>query len=143
MESINGGCLCGAVRYTATKKPIVTRACWCRLCQTLASGSATINLAFPSSAVTITGELQDYPGISDSGNKMHRRFCRSCGVHIFSEAEERPDIIVIRAGTLDNTEQVEIEGIIWTSEAPTWAYLNPNVPHFKKQPPAPQVKTDG
>ncbi len=140
MERINGGCLCGQVRYTVDAKPIVTRACWCTLCQRLASGNATVNLAFPSCAVTVVGELQDYASIADSGNKMHRRFCPKCGVHLFSEAEERPKIIVIRAGTLDNTEQVVIEGIIWTSEAPSWAYLDPNVVHFEKQPPAPNVE---
>lgn len=137
MESINGGCLCGAVRYTVTAKPIVTRACWCKLCQSLASGNATINLAFPANAITITGELRDYSCIADDGNKMHRRFCPDCGVHLFSDAEERPTIIVVRAGTLDDTEQVKIEGIIWTSSAPSWAYLDPNMPHFEKQPPAP------
>ena len=80
--------------------------------------------------------------IAESGNKMHRRFCPNCGVHMFSEAEERPSIIVIRAGTFDDTEQIKTEGIIWTSEAPSWAYLNPNVPHFENQPPAPQVNDD-
>ena len=139
MVSINGGCLCGAVRYTATTNPIVTRACWCKLCQTLASGNATINQAFPRSAVTISGELSDYASVADSGNKMHRRFCPNCGVHLFSEAEERANMIVVRAGTLDDRYHLEIDGIIWTSEAPSWAYFDPNVPHFEKQPPAPQV----
>ena len=142
MEVTNGGCLCGAVRYTVNVKPLVTRACWCKLCQSLAAGNATVNLAFPTSAVTITGDLRDYVSIADGGNKMHRRFCAGCGVHLFSEAEERPHLIVVRAGTLDDKEQVEVEGIIWTSEAPSWAYLDPDIPHFDKQPPAPQVNDD-
>ena len=141
MDSFSGRCLCGDVRYTVNTNPIVTRACWCKLCQTLATGNATINLAFPTSAVTVTGELQDYASVADSGNRMHRRFCPNCGVHLFSEAEERPNIIIVRAGTLDDIEQIEIQGIIWTSEAPHWAYLDPNVAHFEKQPPAPKVDT--
>ena len=141
MKNITGGCLCGAVRFTINEKPIVTRACWCRFCQTLSSGNATINLAFPVNAVVITGELHDYASVADDGNKMHRKFCPTCGVHIFSEAEERPDIIVVRAGTLDDTEQVKIEGLIWTSAAPSWAYLDPDVEHFENQPPAPKIIT--
>ncbi len=37
----------------------------------------------------ITGETRDYASIADSGNRMHRRFCPVCGVHLFSEAEAR------------------------------------------------------
>ncbi|MBN4075566.1 MAG: aldehyde-activating protein [SAR86 cluster bacterium] len=139
MESYNGGCLCGAVRFTAKAKPIVTRACWCHLCQKLASGNATINLAFDKNAIVITGQLKDYSGVAESGNKMHRRFCPDCGVHMFSEAEERPNIIVVRAGTLDEPESVKVEALIWTSSAPSWVKLDSNLPHFEAQPPALKV----
>ena len=61
MTMIEGGCLCGAVRYVARAEPLVIRACWCRVCQYIAAGNATVNLAFPSDAVTTTGELRDYP----------------------------------------------------------------------------------
>ncbi len=137
---IQGGCLCGSVRYTANSSPIVTRACWCRLCQSLASGNATINLAFQANTITIKGMLNDYSSVADDGNRMHRKFCPSCGVHITSEAEERPNIVVVRAGTLDDIDKINIEGIIWTSEAPSWAYLDPGIPHFKFQPPAPKIE---
>lgn len=140
MIKIEGGCLCGAVRYVANADPLVTRACWCRVCQFLASGNATVNLAFPAEAVTITGELRGYSSLADSGNHMHRSFCPVCGVHMFSQAEERPKIIVVRAGTLDDPGQVAIEGLIWTSSAPAWALLDPELPQFAYQPPAPVVK---
>lgn len=139
MKAISGGCLCGAVRYSASSKPIATRQCWCRLCQSLAAGNATINVAFSKVDFVVEGELHDYSCKADSGNVMHRRFCPTCGVHLFSEAEERPNIIVVRVGTLDETESVEIDAIIWTSEAPSWAYLNPDLPQFEHQAPPPQV----
>jgi hypothetical protein len=139
MLKIEGGCLCGQVRYVATAAPLVTRACWCRVCQFMAAGNATVNLAFSVKAVTVTGELRDYSSLADSGTRMHRRFCPVCGVHLFSEAESRPNIIVVRAGTLDVPENVAIEALIWTSSAPRWAALDPALPHFQKQPPAPVV----
>ena len=139
MKTIEGGCLCGAVRYTASAEPVVIRACWCRVCQFFAAGNATVNLAFPSEAVTITGELRDYPSTADSGNRMHRRFCPVCGVHVFSEAESRPHLIIVRAGTLDDPSIAAPSGVIWTSSAPTWAHIDPELQQFEGQPPAPVV----
>jgi hypothetical protein len=140
MTAISGGCLCGAVRYTATADPMVVRACWCRVCQYFAAGNATINLAFPKEAVTITGKLQDYPSTADSGRRMHRRFCPACGVQVSSESEERPSMIVIRAGTLDDTSIARAQAAIWTKSAPAWAVIDPHLPRFEGQPPAPGTK---
>jgi hypothetical protein len=140
MQKLTGGCLCGSVRYEANAKPIMTRACWCTTCQHLAAGNAAVNLVFSADAVAITGELGDFESTADSGNKMHRKFCPKCGVHLFSQAEVRPHILIIRAGTLDNPKDVKIDALIWTSSAPKWAYLDPNIPQFEKQAPAPTVK---
>jgi hypothetical protein len=140
MTTITGGCLCGAVRYAASAEPLVVRACWCRVCQFLASGNATINLAFDRSAVTVTGKLQDYASTADSGRRMHRRFCPVCGVHLFSEAEERPNLLVVRAGTLDNTSVAQPQANIWTKSAPAWAHIDASMPRFEGQPPAPPAR---
>ncbi len=132
---ITGGCLCKLVRYRITSAPIVTRVCWCRLCQYLGAGSSTVNVCFPTSAITIEGELKDYSNIAESGNVMHRRFCPNCGTSLFSEAEIRPHLIFVRAGTLDDPEVARPAGTIWTSEAPTWACFDPALPQTEKQPP--------
>jgi hypothetical protein len=136
--NIEGGCLCGAVRYKATAAPMTVRACWCRVCQYFACGNASIGLAFPRQAVTITGETRDYPSTADSGSHMHRRFCPTCGVHLFSEAEERPQTIFVRAGTLDDPRIAVPQANIWTASAPAWAHLDPGLPHFERQPPPPR-----
>jgi hypothetical protein len=137
MNHISGGCLCGGVRYTVHAVPMIVRACWCRVCQYFAAGNASINLAFPKEAVQISGELRDYQSSAASGNTMHRRFCPVCGVHLFSEAEERPHIMVIRAGTLDDTAMAVPEAAIWTASAPSWARIDPGLRRYEGQPPPP------
>ena len=132
---VTGGCLCKQVRYRITAAPIVTRVCWCRLCQYLGSGSGTVNVCFPSNAITIEGEMKDYRSVADSGNVMHRRFCPSCGTSLFSEAEVRPHLIFVRAGTLDDPEVAKPSATIWTSQAPTWACINETLPKIERQPP--------
>lgn len=131
----SGGCLCRAVRYTATEPPLVTRVCWCRTCQYIGAGSGTVNACFRTATFRIVGLLADLRGIADSGNVMHRRFCPECGTHLFSEAEVRPHLIFVRAGTLDDPERVKPDMTIWTSSAPSWACIDPGIPSLGKQPP--------
>ncbi len=132
-----GGCLCGKVRFRVTADPVGVRACWCRVCQALGGGSATINAVFPSAAITVEGETTDYQSIADSGERMHRRFCAACGTPIFSEAESRPQVTIIRVGALDDPERYPPTGIIWAASAPAWAHLDPDLPKIDGQPPAP------
>lgn len=132
---ITGGCLCRDVRYSIGAAPIVTRACWCRVCQYIGAGSATINVCFPSDALSVTGELGDYSLVADSGNVAHRRFCKRCGTHLFSASEARPHLIFVRAGTLDDPETARPAMTIWTASAPSWACFDERLPQVAKQPP--------
>jgi hypothetical protein len=136
--TVTGGCLCGAVRYEIAAEPITSRICWCRNCQRIGAGSGTVNVCFSSASTTIHGELADYVSIADSGNTMHRRFCRNCGVHLFSEAEARPHLIFVRVGTLDDPEIGKPLASIWVSQAPSWACLDHALPKFDRQPPPPK-----
>jgi hypothetical protein len=132
---ITGRCLCGAVHYATDANPITTRLCWCRLCQYIATGNAAVSICFPSVGLSVYGETRDFKSIADSGITMHRRFCPVCGVHLFSEAEARPHLVFIRAGTLDDLSHVRPAATIWTTQAPAWACVSETIPSWEKQPP--------
>jgi hypothetical protein len=131
---ILGGCLCKSVRYRITAQPLATRLCWCRVCQYLAAGNATVNLVVPSEAVSIEGELREYRSIADSGNVMYRRFCPTCGTPLFSQAEARLHQLIVRAGTLDEPNQIKPTTVIWTSSAPDWVCFDPALTNMPRQP---------
>ena len=137
---IAGGCLCRAVRYQTNAKPLTARYCWCRFCQFIAAGNAAVSVCFPSADMSIEGETRDFVSVADSGNRMHRRFCPTCGTQMFSEAEARPHLIFIRAGTLDDREIAKPGAVIWTKSAPSWAHVDPSLQCFEGQPPAPAPK---
>jgi len=132
---ITGGCLCKAVRYSISAAPIVTRTCWCRVCQYLGAGSATVNVCFPSAALDVSGELRDFSMVADSGNVAHRRFCPICGTHLFSASEARPHLLFVRAGSLDDPEVAKPAMTIWTTSAPSWACFDERLPQVERQPP--------
>lgn len=130
-----GGCLCRAVRFTIEAEPMAARMCWCRLCQYLGGGSATVNVCFPAEAVTTEGEVRWHASTADSGNRMQRGFCPTCGTPLFSVAEARPHLTFIRAGALNDSGLLAPNAIIWTGEAPGWAHLDPDIPHYPAQIP--------
>ena len=83
-----GGCLCGQVRFTIDAEPQGARMCWCRDCQRIASGSATVNVLFPEQAVRYEGEMTTLRLIADSGNTVERGFCPQCGAQMYSKTVE-------------------------------------------------------
>jgi len=133
--NITGGCLCGAVRFSSTAAPITTRTCWCRVCQYIGAGGATVNVCFPSQAVAVSGELREYRSVADSGNPMVRRFCPQCGTHLFSDSAARPHLTFVRAGTLDDPELAQPAVTAWTTSAPSWACFDERIPQVERQPP--------
>lgn len=133
-----GGCLCGQVRFTIEAEPVGARMCWCRDCQRIASGSATVNVLFPEEAVHYQGDISTIDLVADSGNKVERGFCPKCGAQMYSKTvEPRGAPMRIRAGTLDDPELMAPQAIIWTSSAPSWASLDPRLPRHPKGPPSP------
>ena len=130
-----GGCLCGAVRFSISAEPLGARMCWCRDCQRIASGSATVNVLFPEEAVAITGELGLFTMIADSDNTVERGFCKVCGSQIYSRTVSPKGLPMrVRAGTLDNPELCAPTAAIWTESAPSWA---PIPDHFTRHPKGP------
>lgn len=130
-----GGCFCRQVRYTIDAEPIGSRTCWCRDCQYIASGSATNNVLFPEEAVAFTGEIGRIEKIADSGNLVERGFCPKCGSQLFSRTlDPKGAPIRIRAGTLDDTELMAPQNVIWVDSAPSWAVIDPKLPHHPRAP---------
>ncbi len=94
-----------------------------------------MNACFRTATFGVTGATRDYSSIADSGNRVHRRFCTECGTPLFSEAEVRPHLIFVRAGTFDDPNIPNPAMTIWTSSAPPWACIDEGLPRVDKQPP--------
>jgi hypothetical protein len=137
--SISGGCACGAVRFESATQPLTTRICWCRVCQYLVAGSATVNATFRTEGFSVSGKVASHRFVADSGNVIYREFCPSCGTPLFSRAEVRPHLVGVRAGALDDPEIARPEMTIWTSAAPSWACFDANIPQLPGQAPPPKA----
>ncbi|WP_372012971.1 GFA family protein [Pseudoxanthomonas sp. 10H] len=129
-----GGCRCGAIRYTLSAPPLATRLCWCRDCQYWALGNAAVNIVVPRAAVATRGSPCHFDSTAESGNRMRRSFCGTCGTQLFSESSGNLQNMVIRVGTLDDAGGIVPTAVIWTDSAPAWATLDPALAAFPRQP---------
>jgi hypothetical protein len=98
-----------------------------------------VSVCFPSDGLTVQGDVRWFESVADSGNRMSRGFCPTCGTPLFSKAEARPNLIFIRAGALDNPNLMAPVMTIWTDAAPDWACFDPTLPKVGGQPPPPVV----
>jgi hypothetical protein len=137
MPDRTGSCLCGAVQYTVSGEPVITRICWCRVCQKI-SGNGTANAIFPSSAIEVTGSMSCFTSSADSGNHISRYFCPSCGSHLFASSSVSPQFRVVRLGTLHDPSSIKPEINMWSSSAPSWACLDATLKCEARQPAPPQ-----
>ena len=116
-----GGCLCQAVRFTIDAAPMAARACWCRLCQYLGAGNATVNVIFPADALSVDGAVSWHEATADSGNHMRRGFCPQCGAPLYSASTgEEPKSYTVRVGSIRQSELFVPTQQIWCRSTLPW-----------------------
>lgn len=136
MTERTGRCLCGAVEFAVSADPLVTRLCWCRDCQHIAA-NGTVNMIVPAAALQVSGRVAEHAKVAASGNTLTRMFCPVCGSHLFAYSDARPELRVVRVGTLDDPSSVRPGTQIWAQSAPAWACLDPALERVDAQPLAP------
>ncbi len=130
MPSFTGGCLCGAVRYSADGEPAFVGVCHCRNCQR-ATGSAFASVVgMPEAALTITGSPKTFHDTGDSGKAMLRQFCPACGSSLFARAAVMPGMVMVLTGSLDDAAWVKPAVEIFCDSAQPWVELGGEMQRF-------------
>ena len=130
---LEGGCVSGQVRYRVAD-PQVVLMCHCRNCQQR-TGSAynTSMLTFRKDFAVTAGETltRELPGGSGALHRQH--FCAQCLTRTHTEMLAFPDIINVRAGTLDDPGAAPPIAQIWTRLAQPWG-IAPDLQAFEENP---------
>lgn len=132
---ISGGCLCGAVRYRCTAEPVAAGHCHCHDCRSSSGTGHCSHLALPRQSVTTSGETKTYEAPADSGNVVGRVFCPTCGSPVYSLNSGMPDLMFIRASSLDDPEVFQPQMVVYAARAPSWDHMDPSLPSFDEMPP--------
>ena len=140
MQEIEGGCRCGAVRYTFARDALPpSYACHCLDCQTW-SGSAFSEQTFvPEAALAVTGAVVVYEFTTPSGNTSTQRMCGICHTRIYNTNSARSNVAVVRAGTLDRSTELRVVAHIWVKRKQPWLTLADDVPIWPEAAPAAEL----
>lgn len=135
-DPITGGCRCGAVRYTLALDSLPpVYACHCHICQR-ASGSAFSLQALVSEASLIVSGPVVVREIKTEDRTSVQRFCGTCYARVYNTNTRSPGIAVVRAGTLDRSEELVCRAHIYTATRQAWFAIPEGVPSWPDAPDA-------
>lgn len=106
-SDLTGGCLCGAIRYSAGAETLGNSACHCGQCRSW-SGHFWASVMVPKEALSLTGA----PRWFRSSDHAERGFCPSCGTSLFWR-EDGARHVSIGMGTVDEPTGLQLERHIY------------------------------
>ena len=134
--AFTGGCACGAVRYESSEAAVAMVNCHCRDCQRAGGSAYSPTVVIRSTALRFTaGEPRYYGVAADSGSAVRRAFCGACGAPILATTSMRPDVVAIRAGSLDDPSWFRPTADVWTASAQPWDVMSGDLERFPRSRP--------
>lgn len=136
MGKLDGHCLCGAVTYSSDAEPAFVAVCHCKDCQRQTGAANSIVVGVPADQIDVHGDtLASFTTIGeDHGKEVHRRFCSTCGSSVLSDTEQLPGLLVIKAGTLDDTSWLQPQVEVWGRSAQPWVETHEGRPRLERGP---------
>jgi hypothetical protein len=135
-KQLDGGCLCGQLRYRCHAPPEWLIVCYCSFCQRATGSDRMVEPLFHPDVFEVvagTPKVFDLPS-AGSGKTIHVHFCPDCGTKIALTFERFPDSLGLYAGTLDDPSMIDITPDagwqIFVSEARADTLIYPGIPTY-------------
>ena len=128
---MEGGCLCGAIRYSVSGPPFAAEYCHCRMCQKSA-GAVVVNwMDYRAEQVTWTaGSPAEY----ESSDSVRRGFCANCGSTLSFRDTGYPEYMTLSIASLDDPNLVEPSSHIYTESQVKWLNIDDDCKRSLKGP---------
>lgn len=114
---LEGGCLCGEIRYKVNGTLIDAGYCHCSICRR-ASGAPVV--AWLTVPVQSFSYLQGKPSVYRSSAHSQREFCGRCGTQLVFRRTEDPVTADVTIASLDDPSLIEPEYHIWRESRIPW-----------------------
>ena len=130
---IEGGCLCGDVRYRIDGDPIISTTCQCRSCRKASAAPIVPWIHLDATTFAFVAgkpvEFQSSPGVI-------RTFCGRCGTPLTYWTTSYGPAIDVTTATLDDPEAFPPVIHVWTSHRLGWVTLADGLPCLEEGAPS-------
>ena len=132
---ITGSCHCGAVKYEVPGQLLKFLHCHCDDCRKLSGSAFASYVAAKSDGFRVLSGEEFVEAYASSPGKR-RCFCRKCGTHLFAWSDNRPGMVILKAGTLDADPGLRPDSHVWTSAKAPWHEILDDLPQHPEGLPA-------
>ncbi len=138
MRALEGGCLCGGLRYRISGAPRSADYCHCRMCRRAAGAPVVARLTVAAAAFAWSaGE----PAVYRSSARAEWLFCPRCGSQI--ALRDEPDCLDVTLASLDDPGAVRPGYHIWTASRISWFETADDLPRYSGNRRAPSAVRSG
>ena len=116
---VDGACYCGDVSINGIVSTDKVMACHCKDCQKFSGAPFRAVAVMNAEQVTISGVVNEYLKIADSGNERVQGFCGNCGSQIFA-SDSTKTLYMVRTGCLSQHDQLVPTKHIFGKSAAVW-----------------------
>jgi hypothetical protein len=122
--AIQGGCLCGAVRFSISAPPQSSLICHCETCRRASSAPSVAWLTFERAGFAFTaGKPRSYR----SSPAVTRTFCTTCGSPLTYVKDSSADEIDVATAALDEPERYPPTREVWLEYKLAWEPTDPHL----------------
>ena len=129
---LEGGCLCGAIRYRAEGPPFHRTSCHCSICRRASAAPFVAWFSVPRATFRWLGAE---PAWYQSTPEARRGFCPACGTPLCFSHGDFPDEIDLTTCSLDQPEAFPPQDHTWTSSKLDWVTLDDGLPAWPGRRP--------
>lgn len=109
IDTLEGGCACGAIRYRLNDKPMFVHCCHCRDCQRLTGSAFVVNAIIENDNITLLTGAPRPTSVPTASGRPHDIYrCETCQTALWSDYGHRPNYRFVRGGTFDDPTAIAL-----------------------------------
>lgn len=125
----SGGCLCGGVAFEIEGELEPIQVCHCSQCRKAQGSAFATNIPVSTAAFKLLKGAELLSSFESSPGKQ-RVFCTVCGSPLYSKRADLPEVLRVRAGTLDGDLATRPVAHFYYASKANWLTINDDVAKF-------------